>query len=136
MGVAKKFFSGNANASKRVLTNYSASNHFVAIMEFYLEKWIEQKFKDGGSINGPHTRNQAVVLYNTLIIKNKIKDPPSLAASVGWFDKLKKKLGIKHALYQEELSSTDTHAANSFPHLIILSQVLFIINSSNNKYII
>ena len=40
-GCYKKFFSGNANASKRMLMNYSASNHLVAMMEFYLEKWIE-----------------------------------------------------------------------------------------------
>ena len=51
--------------------NYSASNHLVAMMEFYLEKWIEWKFKDGGSINGPQKRNQAIVLYDTLIKKNK-----------------------------------------------------------------
>ena len=53
LGVAKKFFSGNANASKTVLTNYSVSNRLVAMMEFYLEKWIEQKFNDEESINGP-----------------------------------------------------------------------------------
>ena len=87
------------------------------MMEFYLEKWIERKFKDGGSINGPQTRKQALVLNNTLIKKNKIKDPPPFAASVGWFDKFKKRFSIKHALCQEELSSADTLAANSFPRL-------------------
>ena len=81
------------------------------MMEFYLEKWIEQKFKDGGSSNDPQTRNQALVLYNTLIKKNKIKDPLPFAASVGWFNKFKKRFGIKHALYQK-LSYADTLAAN------------------------
>ena len=73
LDVAKKLFSGNANAFKRVLTNYSAYNRLVTMMEFYLEKWIERKFKDGRNINGLQTRNQALVLYNTLIKKNKIK---------------------------------------------------------------
>ena len=41
LGVAKKFFSDNANASKRVLMNYFMSNRLVAMMDFYLEKWIK-----------------------------------------------------------------------------------------------
>ena len=98
VGVAKKFFSSNANASKLVLMNYSASSRLVAMMEFYLEKWIERKFKDQESINDPQTRNQALVLYNTFIKKSKIKDSPPFAASVRWFDKFKKRFGIKHAL--------------------------------------
>ena len=38
-----------------------------------LIKKARAKIQGWGSINGPQTRNQALVLYNTLIKKKKIK---------------------------------------------------------------
>ena len=97
------------------------------MMEFYLEKWIERKFKDMGSINGPQTRNQALALYNKLIKKKKNKDPPPFAAIVEWFDKFKKRFDIKHTLYERRGAFICRHTCcyfNSSPtHQIILSHV-------------
>ena len=62
------------------------------MMECYLQKWLEQKFKDGESINGPQTRNQALVLYNTLIKKNKIKIPHPLLLLLDCLINLRKDL--------------------------------------------
>ncbi|KAK3883235.1 hypothetical protein Pcinc_012436 [Petrolisthes cinctipes] len=113
--VASKLFTGNVQASQRLLTNYSSTNRLIAVMEFHLERWIEGRFKSKGSINGPQIRNQALLLYNEICKKKNIEYAPPFSASVGWFAKFKKRFSIKHAIYQGELSSTDDAAAESFP---------------------
>ncbi|KAK3894001.1 hypothetical protein Pcinc_002209 [Petrolisthes cinctipes] len=113
--VASKLFTGNVQASQRLLTNYSSTNRLIAVMEFHLERWIEGRFKSKGSINGPQIRNQALLLYNAICKKKKIEYAPPFSASVGWFAKFKKRFSIKHAIYQGELSSADDAAAESFP---------------------
>ncbi|KAK3895414.1 hypothetical protein Pcinc_000866 [Petrolisthes cinctipes] len=67
--VASKLFTGNVQASQRLLTNYSSTNRLIAVMEFHLERWIEGRFKSKGSINGPQIRNQALLLYNAICKK-------------------------------------------------------------------
>ncbi|KAK3858664.1 hypothetical protein Pcinc_035170 [Petrolisthes cinctipes] len=115
--VASKLFTGNVQASQRLLTNYSSTNRLIAVMEFYLKRWIEGRFKSKGSINGPQIRNQALLLYNAICKKKNIKYAPPFSASVGWFAKFKKRFSIKLVIYQGKVSSADEATAESFPVL-------------------
>ena len=87
----------------------------LVITEHFLMKWVVRRLRENASVDGPQIREQAKLFYNAVCRKKNVTDPEPFNASRGWLHRFKKRCGVKYALYQGEISSADTTAANEFP---------------------
>ena len=104
----------NLSSQRHLTYTYSESIRLIALTEYYIEKWLSRLAKDGAIVNIAQVREQARVLYFTIVAKKKIIYPPKLNAFIGWLAKIKKRNGIKYARYLGELASADFEVSTEF----------------------
>ena len=115
MKIAQKYFGFTTKLSPRVTHELSLKNELMVITEHFVMLWIKRRLREDASVDGPKIREEAKRIYERVCLKRKVTNPPVFDASRGWLHRFKKRYQVRYAVYQGEVASADTAAADAFP---------------------
>ena len=99
-----------------VSTIFRPRNPLIRITEIYLHKWIIDERKKGVPLSGRIIQQKALSLYEDVKKSKKSEESSSkpFTASNGWFERYKKRFGLKSVHLSGESASANSSAASDF----------------------
>ncbi|GBM33443.1 Tigger transposable element-derived protein 1 [Araneus ventricosus] len=112
--VAKKEEIKEANVAKGVNMLTKQRSQAIEDVEQLLLIWINQKRSDGDFLSEAIIREKARLLYADLIKERPGTSDIDFKASRGWFEKFKRRTGIRSVTRHAEAASSDNPGAEGF----------------------